>query len=93
MNARLRTIVESPNVSKELDGQEDSELAQALFDGLVWRLARRPDQGVEIPDSACYQIFLGDDDEPKIAAVYSFDEDRVKILAISFPPTVDLAVD
>lgn len=81
----LRTICENKLVSQKID--EAIKLfprIEEAFEGLKWRLAREPENGIKIlgtnPEKYLFKITPSRNNIPSITILYEFDNHKVTIL-------------
>ena len=86
MNIKARTIIEEECVRKEIDSaRNNSKRIEKLWDGLVFRLARGPEDGTAISHMGRTEYAMKVDPDirplelPGIVAVYTYNEDEVNV--------------
>ena len=87
----LRTICEDKSVSQTIDEAiKLSPRIEEAFDGLKWRLAREPENGVKLqgtnPEKYLFKITPLIKNIPSITVLYEFNNHTVTILSIRITP-------
>lgn len=81
----LRTVIESELVCARIDSEvKKNPQIQHLYDGLIWRLARKPESGHLVENPSPYFMaktyFWGPGGIPaSITVIYRYDEKEVHI--------------
>jgi hypothetical protein len=83
----MRTVVEEHDVESTVDSAvEKHPRVGAAFDGLVWRIARRPEDGIKLQDGLLVykQPGIPRQEIPAIRVLYRYSDSTVNILDIDF---------
>lgn len=86
MNIKARTIIEEECVKKEIDrARNNCKRIESLWDGLLFRLSRGPEEGTAISHIGHTEYAMKVDPDirppelPGIMVVYTYNEDEVNI--------------
>jgi hypothetical protein len=85
MVAVYRTIVESNNVVNVIHKEQTSwPRLEEVFEGMKWRLARKPESGTKLAGYEGYYLLVNNDSIevvglPRVVLLYTYNDDEVLI--------------